>query len=130
MTSPPVQVPPDASEPASAGPAPTSPPPAAASPQLSPTIRRLRAARAVLWALVGVMTVVWLFYGGGLESIPAMTPPPPGGGPPPAAEAVAPAAVGQAAPSLKLPLVGGGEQDLSTYRGRPVILNFWATWCD
>lgn len=95
-----------------------APPPAA----LSPTIRRLRAARAVLWALVGVMTVVWLFYGGGLESITAMTRPAP--------QAVATADVGQPAPGLKLPLVGGGEQDLATYRGRPVILNFWATWCD
>ena len=105
-------------------PEPVTPEPAAAPPPaaLSPTIRRLRATRAVLWALVGVMTVVWLFYGGGLESITAMTRPAP--------EAVATADVGQAAPSLKLPLVGGGEQDVATYRGRPVILNFWATWCD
>ena len=36
--------------------------------ELTPTVKRLRAARALLWAMVGVMTVVWLFYGGGLES--------------------------------------------------------------
>jgi len=88
----------------------------------SPTLRRLRAVRALLWALVGVMTLVWLFYGGGLESITAMFQPAPA--------TVATADVGQPAPELRLPLVGGGEQDLATYRGRPVILNYWATWCE
>jgi thiol-disulfide isomerase/thioredoxin len=85
-------------------------------------IRRLRAARALLWALVGVMTVVWLFYGGGLESITSMTRSAP--------TPVSTADIGQAAPSLKLPLVGGGEADLASYKGRPVILTFWATWCE
>jgi thiol-disulfide isomerase/thioredoxin len=33
-------------------------------------------------------------------------------------------------PPLRLPLVGGGEMDLGGYHGRPILLNFWATWCE
>jgi peroxiredoxin len=36
---------------------------------------------------------------------------------------------GTAAPPLKLPALAGGEVDLSSLRGRVVVLNFWATWC-
>ena len=119
MTSPSTQEsPPDTVEAAE-----RQPPDAAPAPPEPPVvIRRLRAARALLWALVGVMTVVWLFYGGGLETILSMTRPAP--------TPVTTADIGQAAPSLKLPLVGGGEVDLASYRGQPVLLNFWATWCE
>lgn len=125
MTSPSTEAsPPDAADASGPG-APPTPITSAPGP-LPPSIRRLRAARAVLWALVGVMTVAWLFYGGGMESVrstvTSLTQPAPA----PATTAD----VGQAAPSLKLPLVGGGEIDLASYRGRPVLLNFWATWCD
>jgi cytochrome c biogenesis protein CcmG/thiol:disulfide interchange protein DsbE len=35
------------------------------------------------------------------------------------------------APELRLPrLSGGGEEALSDYRGRVVVLNFWASWCE
>lgn len=36
---------------------------------------------------------------------------------------------GSLAPDFLLEVVGGGEARLSDYRGRPVVLNFWATWC-
>jgi thiol-disulfide isomerase/thioredoxin len=93
-----------------------------ATAQLTPTVRRLRAARSLLWAMVGVMAVVWFFYGGGLETLTSMVQPAPA--------PVSTADIGQMAPPLRLPLVGGGEMDLGAYRGRPVILNFWATWCE
>ena len=37
--------------------------------------------------------------------------------------------IGFTAPDFTLPTVDGREINLSDYRGRPVILNFWATWC-
>jgi cytochrome c biogenesis protein CcmG, thiol:disulfide interchange protein DsbE len=36
---------------------------------------------------------------------------------------------GTVAPTLRLPGLDGGTVDLASYRGRPVLVNFWATWC-
>ncbi|RMD78019.1 MAG: TlpA family protein disulfide reductase [Gammaproteobacteria bacterium] len=33
------------------------------------------------------------------------------------------------APPFRLPRLGGGEAALEAYRGRVVLINFWATWC-
>src|SRR5262249_9121707 len=83
------------------------------------------AARAVLWALVLVMAIAWLFLAGGLDSIKSTVQSFQGAPPPPST-----ADIGQAALPLKLPLAGGGgDLDLSQYRGKVVALNFWATWC-
>lgn len=39
-------------------------------------------------------------------------------------------APGDAAPSFSAPrLEGGGELSLEDLRGKPVVLNFWASWC-
>ena len=35
----------------------------------------------------------------------------------------------QPAPDFKLVDVDGGKHSLSDYRGKPLIINFWATWC-
>lgn len=37
--------------------------------------------------------------------------------------------VGAPAPSLSVPQLGGGRIDLATLRGKPVWVNFMATWC-
>ena len=37
--------------------------------------------------------------------------------------------VGKPAPDFTLPLLDGGELTLSQYQGRPVVVNFWASWC-
>ncbi len=35
----------------------------------------------------------------------------------------------QPAPAFKLALLGGGELELSTTSTRPMVINFWASWC-
>jgi cytochrome c biogenesis protein CcmG/thiol:disulfide interchange protein DsbE len=37
---------------------------------------------------------------------------------------------GTAAPPLNLRQPGGGTVDLAALRGRPVVVNFWAVWCE
>lgn len=39
------------------------------------------------------------------------------------------AQVGEAAPALELPDLQGRMHRLADYRGRRVLLNFWASWC-
>jgi thiol-disulfide isomerase/thioredoxin len=40
------------------------------------------------------------------------------------------ATVGAPAPALNLPVVGGGTSSLTADRGKVVLVNFWATWCE
>jgi peroxiredoxin len=37
--------------------------------------------------------------------------------------------VGQAAPDFQLATVSGSPVKLSDFKGKPVLVNFWATWC-
>ena len=37
--------------------------------------------------------------------------------------------VGRPAPDFTLPLLSGGTLNLHALRGKPVLLNFWASWC-
>ena len=47
----------------------------------------------------------------------------------PAQNAFATAEVGQPAPALVVPELNGQTFDLSALRGKVVVINFWATWC-
>ena len=47
----------------------------------------------------------------------------------PVSAGVGPFHVGQAAPALVVPQVGGGTIDLASLHGKPVWINFMATWC-
>lgn len=48
----------------------------------------------------------------------------------PAGETPSSARVGAPAPRIALPVVGGGRADLAADRGKVVLVNFWATWCE
>ena len=37
--------------------------------------------------------------------------------------------VGQRAPNFSLVDLDGSRRSLGSYRGQPLVLNFWATWC-
>lgn len=38
--------------------------------------------------------------------------------------------IGREAPAFRLPVIGGGELDSASLKGHPVIINFWASWCE
>ncbi|MFI5265921.1 MAG: TlpA family protein disulfide reductase [Chloroflexota bacterium] len=38
--------------------------------------------------------------------------------------------IGRPAPAFQLQTLEGSSASLAGYRGRPVIVNFWATWCE
>ncbi len=50
------------------------------------------------------------------------------GGPPPSLHPKAPM-VGQMAPEVTFAGADGKKIELSSYRGKPVLIDFWATWC-
>ncbi len=71
-----------------------------------------------------IVAVVLLVFGSGwlwMSRVPAGST---------ASTVIAPApAVGHPAPDFTLPGLDGTLVSLSDLRGRPVVLNFWATWC-
>ena len=69
--------------------------------------------------IVLVAGVAWLWA----SRVPTVEPFAGGNGLPPAP------AVGHPAPDITLTTVTGESFALSELRGKPVVLNFWATWC-
>ena len=47
----------------------------------------------------------------------------------PSPESAGAVQIGSPAPAFKLPELGGQEITLSQFRGKVVMLDFWATWC-
>jgi cytochrome c biogenesis protein CcmG/thiol:disulfide interchange protein DsbE len=110
----------------------------------------MRGLLTIVAGLVVGIAAAGLLLGGILALTPE--PPPPSAAPPsaaivsatssptasiapsasPAASASAPDApfhAGQPAPPLVVPKVGGGTIDLANLKGKPVWINFMATWC-
>ncbi len=70
-------------------------------------------ARAALRGLIAVcLALVCLFAGGASTG-----------------ELAAPSLLNQKAPEFVRTGLDGGRVDLASYRGKVVLLNFWATWC-
>ncbi len=78
------------------------------------TQRARRTRRRVIRA-VGIGVVLLVVGGAGIALLRTL---PPAG-----------ARVGQAAPDFAVPGLAGGTVALADYRGRPVVINFLATWC-
>lgn len=82
-------------------------------------MKRLRPA-LLLTALLAGAAGLWL--GRRIEPAP---------GPPATATrpAVRPAGIGDPLPAVVLPDLSGTPVDLRTFRGRPLLINVWASWC-
>src|SRR5919197_6235623 len=78
-----------------------------------------RAQLALVAAILLAMVAGWLFLGGGLERLLYRP-----------ANPTSQADVGQLAPDFTLETASGGTIRLSDLRGKVVLLNFWATWCE
>lgn len=63
------------------------------------------------------------------SEVPSASIGPTGSPEPSAVDATGLFGIGEPAPPLLMPQLGGGTIDLSALRGRPVWVNFWATWC-
>jgi cytochrome c biogenesis protein CcmG/thiol:disulfide interchange protein DsbE len=68
----------------------------------------LRLTGVFLLVLAVGLTIGWI-WGGGTEQV---------------------AELGRTAPDFTVEVIGGGEFTLSEQRGRPVVVNFWASWCE
>ncbi|HLW58875.1 MAG TPA: TlpA disulfide reductase family protein [bacterium] len=79
--------------------------------------------------LLAVLAGGLLIAGGiALVLVPRLAPPLPRGGAGQAGDRLPP--VGRPAPDFSLPLLSGGTLSLHNLRGKPVLLNFWASWCE
>lgn len=73
----------------------------------------------VIAAVLGIGTGLWF---AGHHTRPAIAPPP-------QRAAVAAAQPGDAMPAITLPDIHGHPVDLARFRGRPLLINVWASWC-
>lgn len=83
-----------------------------ASTEPAPRDKRGRS-RFIGTSIVLLLAFATFFFLGGLKPVSLKTDP-----------------TGDIAPNFTLPLLdGGGSLTLSDLRGKPVVLNFWASWC-
>ncbi|MGH9182381.1 MAG: TlpA family protein disulfide reductase [Acidimicrobiales bacterium] len=92
------------------------------SPSRSLWVGAVAAAVALALAVAAVAAFSAL---GDDSSEPALRLTPEDPGPPPPA----PDPTGEALPERSFPLLAGGEGSFADYRGRPLVINFFASWC-
>jgi cytochrome c biogenesis protein CcmG/thiol:disulfide interchange protein DsbE len=89
----------------------------------APPSRRARLVVALIAiVVVAVIAVVTVVVVSGKDD-------PPSGSGPHEVPAANSAMVGEVAPDFAIKGLDGGTVRLSDYRGKPVVLNFWASWC-
>ncbi|MCW0411507.1 TlpA family protein disulfide reductase [Xanthomonas sacchari] len=91
---------------------------------MTPASARLLAVAAVA-AVLGVAAAHWWE-----RRTPAMAPAASATASGHAASPVAAARPGDPAPALRLPALDGGHLTLAQFRGRPLLVNVWASWCE
>lgn len=84
---------------------------------------------ALNWILIGVVLIGGLVYLAISRKTAAVNSPPLPGGISSNAVLEAGDVVGRAAPNWTLTDVNNHPVSLSQYAGRPVVMDFWATWC-
>ena len=96
---------------------------------LAPRSRTESGRRLILVVLVVVAVVLpaGAVLLGRVQPATRLVPLPPPSSVPTAARAYPP---GTPAPALRLQGLDGRPVDLAALRGRPVVVNFWATWCE
>jgi cytochrome c biogenesis protein CcmG, thiol:disulfide interchange protein DsbE len=96
---------------------------------LAPRSRTASGRRLILVVLVVVAVVLpaGAVLLGRVQPATRLVPLPPPSSVPTAARAYPP---GTPAPALRLQGLDGRPVDLAALRGRPVVVNFWATWCE
>jgi cytochrome c biogenesis protein CcmG, thiol:disulfide interchange protein DsbE len=75
-----------------------------------------RISRIILYGAFFTLSLIWIYF----SRLPTDSTPTPGKAAP---------HPGFAAPEISLLTLAGEEISLSDFRGHPVIINFWATWC-
>jgi cytochrome c biogenesis protein CcmG/thiol:disulfide interchange protein DsbE len=91
---------------------------------------RLRSGRLLILAVLVVVAVVLPAGAALLDRRDPATRLEPRTPPSSASTAVQAYPPGTPAPPLRLRGLDGSEVDLAALRGRPVVVNFWATWCE
>jgi cytochrome c biogenesis protein CcmG/thiol:disulfide interchange protein DsbE len=89
-----------------------------------------RSGRLLILAVLVVVAVVLPAGAALLDRRQPATRLEPGAPPASLSTAVQPYPPGTPAPALRLRGLDGAEVDLAALRGRPVVVNFWATWCE
>jgi thiol-disulfide isomerase/thioredoxin len=108
----------------------TAPPEQAPTPPGPGARRRQRGGRLLILAVLVVVAVVLPAGAALLERRQPAAVLEPRTPPATAATAVQTYPPGRSAPGLRLRTLDGGQIDLAALRGRPVLVNFWATWCE